>query len=251
MTIDALLTPNNSEPEDIYEGALLVMIDVLRASTTICAALEAGAREVIPTAALERAVQIYGALSPERRFLGGERDGIKPSGFDAGNSPLEYTPDAVAGRTVILSTTNGAPLFLRYKFAAARIVGSFVNFDAVMAFLRERIESGADRVAFFCAGSNGRFSYEDALCAGAFIDELSIEYPDASFGDAAAAARNLFALHAPGLKSYLKTREHAQKLIRLGFEQDIDVALDFNRFPVTPFIEGASIKRAKNLAEIG
>ncbi len=248
VSIDAYLTPFFHEHESLFEDSAVVMIDVFRASTTVAVALMNGAREVIPVETLEKAVKIYNSLSKEVRFLGGERNCLKPSGFDAGNSPLDYTKDNVYGKSVILTTTNGTRIFQKAKQARSRIVGSFVNLNAVIEYLTGQIENSDDnlKIIFMCAGNDDRLSYEDILCAGAFISALESIYSDNYISDPAMAAMSLYKQHSKELSAFLKQREHALKLSHLGFEQDIELCLSFDICPVIPLIEGSSIKKYEN-----
>lgn len=245
ILIDAYLTPFFPEHESLFEDAAVVMIDVLRASTTTAFALQSGAKEIIPADSLEKAVKLYNSLSKEVRFLGGERNGLKPSGFDAGNSPFEYTPENVKGKSVILTTSNGTRIFLKGKQAAMRLVGSFVNYNAILEhiynlYLNQR---NNPKILFLCAGNDGKLSYEDMLCAGAFISALNKKYPDCIITDTAVASMNLYDLHSSNLSEYLKARDHAQKLIKLGFESDLEYCLTIDECPIVPIISNASIKK--------
>jgi len=246
IKVDAFLTPYFPEKENQFSGAIVVMIDVLRASTSICAALYNGAKEVVPIENLEKAVQIYSGLSKESRFLGGERNGLKPSGFDAGNSPLEYTKEAVSGKMVIITTTNGTKIFQKAKMADSRVIASFVNLSSIMNFFRFKIESRGEQpteINILCAGNNGRISYEDILCCGAITELLTKNYPELEMTDTAHLAKNLYNLHSIDLKNFIKSREHAVELSKLGFDADIEEALELNKYPVVPLLSGTSIKK--------
>lgn len=250
MKIDAYFTPFFPEQENQFKDHFIVMIDVLRASTTICAALFNGAKEIIPFDELQKALAVYSNLSRDNRIMGGERKGIKPEGFDAGNSPFEYSPDVVKNKTIIFTTTNGTKTFTKGKEAAKRVIGSFVNHKVVLEELNSYIESKSSteeeiKVTFFCAGNEGRQSYEDVCCAGAFISHIVDHYTTVELTDAADAAKNLFNLHSDDLSSFLKTRSHASYLQKIGFEEDLDLAFKFNVYPVVPVMDGNSIKLEK------
>ncbi|MFA5512037.1 MAG: 2-phosphosulfolactate phosphatase [Candidatus Kapaibacterium sp.] len=244
LLIDAYLTPFFPEHESLFDEAAVVMIDVLRASTTVATALKNGAKELIPTDSLEKAVKIYSSLSKEVRFLGGERHGVKPSGFDAGNSPFEYTEDSIKGKSVILTTSNGTRIFQKAKNSEHRIVGAFVNLNAVLSYLDNYYFNSGDnhKVIFLCAGNNGRLSYEDMLCAGAFISNIVSKVNDVTISDPAATAMNLYELHSENLVAYLKSRDHAIILNNLGFADDIDFCFTLDVCPVVPLCSMASIK---------
>lgn len=245
MRIDAYLTPFYPETETMYEDALVIMIDVLRASTTVCAALYNGAKELIPCDSAEKAVQIFSGLSKEIRFLGGERGGMKPSGFDAGNSPDEYSEEAVKGRTVVIATTNGTKIFQKAKQAKLRLIGAFVNINAVCFAIDEYMKSESIKnknVFLICAGNSGTLSYEDALCAGAYINYILRNFEGEEMTDSAHVCKNLYNLHSRDLKDFISTRQHAQVLKSLGFEHDIETALTFDAYPIAPVMTGQGIK---------
>jgi 2-phosphosulfolactate phosphatase len=247
MKIDAFLTPFFPETENQFKDSIVVMIDVFRASTSICAALYNGAKEVIPSSTTEKAVKIYSSLSREVRFLGGERNGVKPNGFDAGNSPDEYAEEKVKDKTVIISTTNGTQIFGKARDAAIRIIGGFVNITRALDYLNENYLDDENlnkdiKITFLCAGTNGRLAYEDTLCAGAFINSLKQKHGAMELTDTADAAKNLYNLHSVDLTNFLMQREHAVFLRNIGFEKDIDTALDFNLYPVVPVVSGNAIR---------
>lgn len=243
MKIDAFLTPFFPEVENQFENCAVIMIDVLRASTTICAALTNGAKEIVPTDSYEKAVKIYSSLSKEFRFIGGEKNGLKPENFDAGNSPLEYTKDAIEKKNLIFCTTNGTKLFQKAKQAKIRLVGGFVNISAVIDRIEKSYIDDAEsaQITVLCAGTNGRLSYEDTLCAGAYIDRFKRAYGEVELTDSADAAKNLYNLHSADLPQFIKTREHACLLQELGFEKDIEEALSVDKYPVAPEIDGGII----------
>jgi 2-phosphosulfolactate phosphatase len=248
ISLDAFLTPYFPETESQFDETIVVMIDVLRASSTICAALNNGAKEVIASETLEKAVNIYGNLDKDIRFMGGERNCIKPQGFDAGNSPSDYSAELVDGKTVIVTTTNGTKLFQKAKKAKVKIIGSFVNFESVVQFLQSVIKINKEsnqntEICFLCAGTNGRLSYEDTLCAGAFINSVSRNYFDVNITDTAHAAQSLYEINESNLSGFIKKSQHAEKLKKLGFEKDINTCLTYNKYNVLPIIQANSIKK--------
>ena len=242
MRIDCYITQDFVETENLFKDTILVMIDVLRAGTSICAALHNGAKEVVAVESLERASRIYNNLSRETRFLGGERNCIKPTNFDAGNSPSEYSGQAVKGKSVIITTTNGTKLFQKGKQAKQKIIGGFVNMDIVIKYLKNVIDSEKCNVTFLCAGNDGRLSYEDLLCAGSFISELSNSYFYAELSDTAHLAMTVFDFHSMSLEQFIKEREHSRWLMELGLSEDIEISLTRNMYPVLPVISGNIIK---------
>jgi len=252
MKTEVFFTQFFPERENLFSGTAVVMIDILRASTTVCAALYNGAREVIPVDSPDKAVRIYNSLSREARFLGGERNGIKPAGFDAGNSPSEYSPEAIRDKTVILSTTNGTKIFGKAGNARIKIIAGFVNISLVTKLLSGYIQNNNEinsGIFFLCAGSDGRFSYEDTLFAGSILNSLIELGYDLKLTDSAHAALSLYRLNLPNLKDFIETREHATMLKEYNFGEDIRTALTYDLFPVIPVISGSSITKLEKLPE--
>jgi 2-phosphosulfolactate phosphatase len=236
MKIDVFLIPVNDK-ELHFENSVVLMIDVLRASTTICASLFNGAKEIIPCDSMDKATQIYISLSRQSSFLGGERNGLKPNGFHAGNSPLEYTPDKIKGKTIIFTTTNGTKIFRLAKGAKYRLIGGFVNISAVADFMAKYINTGTNSIQILCAGNNGKLSYEDTICAGAYINIIHNFFPGLELSDSAHAAEDLYKLHSDETTEFLSASEHAKVLRSLGFEEDIKIALTPDIYPVVPLVD--------------
>lgn len=246
IKLDTYLTPYYPESENNFKDQIVVMIDVLRASTTICAALYNGAKEVIPFSEIERAVAVYANLSRDNRFLGGERNGIKPEGFDAGNSPIEYSNDRIENRTIIFTTSNGTKIFVKGKNACRRLIGSFVNQSVVLNEINSYIVSSKEEndvnITFLCAGTNGRISYEDIICAGNFMDELVKSHPNNEISDTADLALNLYRSNKENFREFLKTKSHAKYLKKIGFSKDVDICFEIDKYPVLPHVNESSIK---------
>lgn len=243
MKVDAYLSPNFTEKELQFENSIVLMIDVLRASSTVCAAVHSGAKEVITVDSVDKAVALYSNLSREIRFLGGERNGVKLQGFDAGNSPTEYTADRIAGKSVVISTTNGTQIFQKCKSARQKIVLGFINIDAIIAHLvKENTKEAFHRIDVICAGNEGRISFEDTLCAGAVIDRISSSFGICEMSDSALVAKNVYDTHKDNLLIFIKTRDHSKHLMEIGMGDDIDICLTNNIYPVVPIINGNSIK---------
>ncbi len=168
MPLDVYLLPAGTSAEELT-GRTVVVIDILRATTTITQALVAGAREVIPCLEIDEARKIAAGL-PDAAVLGGERSGRRIEGFHLGNSPAEYTAEAVRDKTVIFTTTNGTRAMQLCRGARRVLLGAFNNLSAVVAELR-----GEDDFVLLCAGTDGHVTREDVLFAGAVIGTL-IEY---------------------------------------------------------------------------
>src|ERR1700687_4912147 len=150
-------------------GGLAVVIDVLRATTTIIHALAAGCTAVRPCGEVEEAREMAGTMRAGRVLLAGERGGVPLSGFDLGNSPREFTPRVCRNATLVLTTTNGTRALLRAAEAERVLVAGFVNYSAVC----EQLRSDARPIHIICAGTDGAVTLEDTLLAGALVDFLS------------------------------------------------------------------------------
>jgi phosphosulfolactate phosphohydrolase-like enzyme len=151
-----------------------VVIDVLRAATTMIHALAAGAVEILPCQRVDAARRLVAGFAPGSALLGGERLGLPIPGFDLGNSPSEYTRERVAGRSVVFTSTNGTRALARCRRAERAFLAAFVNLSAVA-----RAVSGAERLHLLCAGTRARLSEEDLLLAGALADCLETRALDA------------------------------------------------------------------------
>ncbi len=246
MIIDAFLVPSVIDENTYFTNSLIVMIDVLRASTTIITALNNNAREIIITDTTEKAVKIYTTINKENAILAGERNGIKPDGFGAGNSPLEFSREKVENKIVILTTTNGTQIFTKAKEAPCKIVAGFVNLTATCEYILKRLsqDSTIHSVIIFAAGNKGRISYEDTIATGAFVANLHTSL-NCKLTDAALIAKELYSLHKDELPEFIKTTEHARLLANLGFEKDIEIASTIDLYPIIPYIDGNSVKIIK------
>jgi len=241
MRVHVALTPGEFPALDLAGRAALV-IDVLRATTSVVAACAAGCREVIPVAdaaaARARATRVPGAL------LAGERGGDPIAGFDLGNSPLEFTADRVAGRTIVLTTTNGTAAMLAAGAAAVAGVAALTNVEAAA---RWAAAQGRD-VTLLCSGEKGRLSLEDAVCAGVLVDRLAAEGRiDAS--DAALIARRAGQYYARDLSRLVEDSTWARKLTRAGREADLAACLAFAGLDIVPRLaDGAVVPGGAPLA---
>jgi 2-phosphosulfolactate phosphatase len=154
---------------EALSGATAVVIDLLRASTTIVHAIGAGAAGVVPCEEVEEARLLADRVPAGERVLGGERGGVLIPEFDLGNSPREYTRERVGGKTIVFTTTNGTRALKESAGAGRVIVGCFANFAAVARAVR----AGCGPVVICCAGVSGQVCLEDAVCAGAFVEALA------------------------------------------------------------------------------
>src|SRR5262249_2588806 len=176
------------------EGWAAMVVDVLRATTTVVAACAAGCGRVVPVADPGAARERAHLFPPDEILLAGEQGGEPIAGFDLGNSPLEFTADRVRGKTILLTTTNGTAAMLTAASASVAAVAALTN---VSASARWALDAGRD-VVVLCSGDDGAFSIEDTVCAGLVVARLSATGADLS--DGAAAALGLGRLYASRLR---------------------------------------------------
>lgn len=221
----------------------VIAIDVLRASTTITAALANGAREIIPVASIESAVKISGSLFGEVTLRGGERNGRIIEGFNLGNSPAEYDEPTVKGKSIIFCTTNGSVAMAKSRYARRLAIGAFVNLSTVVDYIARE---GQDFL-LLCAGKwNGArsFSMEDAVCAGMIINELSKQASEAiGLTDSSRAALALYKANGRSILKMLRTSDHGAYLIDIGFGNDLKLCAAVDAYDILPIQVGTVIKR--------
>ena len=228
--LDTYLAPTALTPGALA-GTVAVVIDVLRASTTIAAALEAGARSVVPFLETEDAVRTARQFDRSEVRLAGERHMRAIDGFDLGNSPLEFTPTSVAGRTVLLTTTNGTRALHAAHDAAAIYVASFVNASATLGALDHALDVGMP-VAFVCAGHDGRLSLEDATLAGRLVDALATRYAHVTLDDASFTCRLLHDRYGDDTARLFAEAEHGRALADAGFGDDLRACGAIDTHPI-------------------
>lgn len=227
-------------------GVTAVVLDVVRASTTIVAALAGGARAVVPVATPDEARARGRAEDRGAVLVGGERGGAPPPGFDHGNSPAEYTPERVRDRTVVFTTTNGTRALLALAGARRIAVGGFVNAAAVARWAAA--EPGD--ILLVCAGEKGRFCLEDAVCAGLLVSHLAAA--DRRETDAARAARALWERYAGDLGAMLADAAWAQALVSQGRGTDLPLCVAVDVHGVVPVLrDGALVAGFGNLTPLG
>lgn len=238
MRLEAFFTPVEVDPVDIAD-ATVVVIDVVRATTTIIEALANGARAIYPTESTEEAVRLATSLGREDTLLCGERKGEKVEGFDLGNSPREFDADTVAGKKIVMSTTNGTRALAACAEGARVIPCAFTNLGAVA----EEI-AGEDHVVVVCAGREDRFSLDDALCAGHLVRRTITDRDDGhQLNDAARAVRALASARKP-TKRFLGLTAAGAAVIEIGLGDDLALCADVDRHDIVVLMEDQAITRA-------
>ncbi|HCT44975.1 MAG: 2-phosphosulfolactate phosphatase [Phycisphaerae bacterium] len=232
-TLSAVTLPDHLDQEKLT-GSIAVVIDVLRATTTIAQALQHGARCIIPVASIDSARMI--AHKRQSALLCGERGGIKPEGFTLGNSPAEYTQQAVGGRDLVLTTTNGTRAMHMCDAAYEVLTGSITNLGALVNELSTRDQ----HIVLVCSGTDRKVSLEDAIAAGLIAQALqSTHTPD----DSATLLRDaaLGAIQSHGsLELAIASSFHAARLNDLGFGADVRFASQRSCCPIVPRFDPAT-----------
>src|SRR3954464_3173605 len=241
MRIDVLFGVQQLTPQDV-QGRVVAMIDVLRASSTIAVALANGARAIIPLESSEDVVTRSKQFERASVLLAGERRMLKMDGFDLGNSPVEHTREAVEGKTVLLSTTNGTKALLAVQGARDVVVASYVNLSAVSAMLRTALRGGAD-ITIICAGQDRQFALEDAACAGRFVQNVKRRLSAVGLNDPALPAALLDRKYGDNLMRLFETAAHGRALAAAGFEADLAACAAVDSFPVIPIYQDRQITK--------
>lgn len=241
MRVDVFFTPQEVAPGDVA-GRVVAVVDVLRASTSIAVALENGARAVIPLASSEDVVSRAKNLARSEVKLAGERKSQQISGFDYGNSPLEFTRENVDGKTILMSTTNGTNAILAVQGARDVLIASYVNFSAVLSMLRAALRGGTD-VAIVCAGQEKHFSLEDSACAGLFVQHITEKLTKAEINDAAQAAMVIDKKFGANRKKLFKSSSHGIALADAGFAEDLEACAELDSYSVVPVYQDRQITK--------
>lgn len=210
-------------------GGLAVVIDVLRATTTLVHALAAGCREVRPCLEVAEARDLADGMRAGRVLLGGERDGLPLPAFDLGNSPRSYTPQVCQGCTLVFTTTNGTKALLRSAAAERVVAAGFVNYSAVC----EQLLNDTRPIHIVCAGTEGEVSMEDTMLAGALIEYLC-ETCDVRLNDSARLAWDCFENHGQVLGAAMEVGKGGRNLKKLGLDEDIRSAAAVDQFQLVP-----------------
>ena len=237
MKINVLFSYTNYD-ELYFSSKTVVVIDVLRASSTIVTALNNGAREIIPVTSVEFAVKSSGGLFTGQTIIGGERNTRKIEGFTFGNSPLEYTEDKVSGKSIIFYTTNGSRAVVKAKFSENLFVASYLNLSAVASELAELDKD----IEILCSGSGNAISLEDIICSGKLITEIQKLKEDILLSDSSKASISLNKSFGKNILKMLRETEHGQTLLINGFEKDIEYCSKLNLLEAIPVFSNNALR---------
>lgn len=217
------------------ENKTVVVIDVLRATSVMITALKNGAKEVLPTVTIEDANLVSQSLKPGSFLFCGERNAKKIEGFNMGNSPLEYSPEKVKNKTIILSTTNGTRALHACGRAKEIFIGAFLNVKAIVKKVKN-----CDTLVLACSGTNNKFSLDDGMCAAIIIDELS-KVNTILLDDLGRTLLQNWRNSSRNLNEILKACFHLNYLLEKGYEKDVNYCLQLNSHDIVPFFKNQKI----------
>lgn len=231
-SLDVCLTPALIPLYNV-EDYIVVVIDIFRATSSICYGIENGAEAIIPVSEVEEC-----AAYREKGFdhlLAAERNGEVVAGFDFGNSPFSYTKEKVSGKTVVLTTTNGTHALHLSRKAKKIVIGSFLNLTSLCNWLKRQNE----KILLVCAGWKNNFNLEDTLFAGAVVEQL--KESGYTLDDPAMAANDLFQIGKNDIGQYLSKTSHGERLKKLGIEKDIAFCLQIDITTAIPILNGEKL----------
>ena len=234
-SIEVCLTPALLNLYDT-RNSVVVVIDVLRATSSIVYGIDNGAVAIIPVAQVEDCLN----YADKGFLLAAERNGEVVEGYNFGNSPFSYVADKVKGKTVVLTTTNGTKaLHMAREQAHQVVIGSFLNLKSLSNWLKSQDKD----VLLLCAGWKDKFNLEDTLFAGAVVNELRKDF--IHFDDSCVAAEDLYLLAKDDLRGYLHKSSHSHRLAELNIEADVQFCLQTNICAAIPVLVGDALVALK------
>jgi 2-phosphosulfolactate phosphatase len=213
---------------------IVVLVDILRATTTICTAVGNGVEAIIPVASHEEARQ----LKSQGFLVASEEDGVQLDFADFGNSAFSFTRDAIGGKTLVYCTTNGTRALAMAKSARSIAIGAFINISSVTEWLAAQQKN----VVILCSGWKNKFCLEDKLFAGALTGRLLESGMFQTDCDSAHASMDLWALAEGNVLDYIKKAAQRHRLKRLGLDDVIPYSFEFDQVKVVPVFDGRLIK---------
>ena len=229
-------TPELTPPDSLPDCA--VVIDVLRATSTIATALKVGAEAVQTFSSLEELMKVGKQWPKEKRLLAGERGGAKVEGCDLGNSPLDCTAELMADKRLFLTTTNGTRALQRVELANTVITAAMINRRAAVNYL---LEKQPETVWLVGSGWEGGYSLEDTVCAGAIAD-LLVQTENVTVGnDEVIAAIALYQQWQNNLLELFEKASHGQRLLRLNCDEDLKYCATLDLLDVLPIQKEPSV----------
>jgi 2-phosphosulfolactate phosphatase len=241
MRLDVFFSPLQVKPSDT-QARLVLIVDVLRASTTVATALGNGAKTVIPLEGPDEVITRSREFHRSQIILAGEQWMHPITGFDLGNSPQAFQPKVVEGKTILITTTNGTRTLLGVQGARDIVIASYVNFTAVLAMMKVAARSNTD-IAIICAGEEGSFTLEDAACAGRYVRAIPKRADSVQVNDAASASVLIEKKYGENIAKLFKESTHGQALEAAGFGDDLAAAAEVDSYPVVPIWQDRQITK--------
>lgn len=236
MKINVLPVPN-PDSRNLLKESTVVVVDVLRASSTILEALTNGAKEIIPVEEPEQAIKLKSQYPTGQVILSGERMGLKIEGFDLGNSPSDFTPETVNGKIIVMCSTNGTKAITFASIARKVYIGTFRNLNGIV----DKLKSASNDIYLLGSGKFGQFCLEDIVCTGAIIDLMDMKNIECELSDSAISAQILYQKYKSNLLEMLHMCEHGKYLISLGFGNDLEYCSRLNTTPRIPELKNGAI----------
>jgi 2-phosphosulfolactate phosphatase len=225
-------------PNYKLENSVVVIIDIFRATSSICYGIANGAEAIIPVSTVEQCLE----YKDQGFSLAAERDGSVVEGFEFGNSPFSYSEEKVKGKTIVLTTTNGTKALQLSIEASEIIIGSFLNLSAVCKWLQEQEMD----IVLLCAGWKNHFCTEDTLFAGAVVEQLNGN--NFCLDDSAMAAKDLYKGAKNDLAGYLSKSSHSERMKKLNIEKDIAFCLQIDIIDVLPVLREGKLVNLSNIS---
>ncbi|MEY2828466.1 MAG: hypothetical protein RIQ33_324 [Bacteroidota bacterium] len=233
-TIEVCLSPALLHTYNL-QNKIAVVIDVLRATSTICTALHFGASKIIPVASIDEC-KAY-SIHPDY-LLAAERDAKLPDGFEYGNSPQQYKTPAIKNKTIVLTTTNGTKMLHLCLAADQIVIGSFGNMDALANYLLGQNKS----VIMACSAWKDKVNMEDSIMAGGIVHRLKNDFDLAC--DSAKIMEQQYAISKNNIYEAHRIANHFGRLLNLGAADDLKFCFTENNTPIVPVLQGDSIMKA-------
>ncbi|HNS17447.1 MAG TPA: 2-phosphosulfolactate phosphatase [Bacteroidales bacterium] len=234
FTIEVCFSPRLFKYIQTREDCIVVVADVLRASTSICSALRNGAIKILPVATLQEAMK----FKEKGLLVAAERNGAKVDFADFGNSPFDFIPNKLKGKILVYTTTNGTRAIEIAREAGTVAIGSFVNRHALSKWIVRQ----AKPVVILCAGWKNQFNLEDAVFCGSLIESLVAQKEYVTGCDSSSAALDLWSVAKGNLLQYIEKTSHRKRLKLLGADDVLEHTFTLDSTDVVPVLDGDYIR---------
>jgi len=234
--VEVIFSPLNFSTCFENKNCTVVVIDVFRATSAICAAFESGIKNLIPVDTIEKAKK----YQQDGFIVGAERNAEIVDGFDFGNSPLAFKNGKYKDKTIVLTTTNGTRAIEVAKGASHVVIGAFTNFTALCKYIEQQDKD----VLLLCAGWKDQFNLEDTLFAGAVAQQISKNLRFRNLSDSSIASISMYTSVKNDMYSFLGESSHRKRLSRLNMEEDIIYCLTFDQSAIVPILQDGCIVAA-------